>query len=67
MKPYLQISNLCISCDNCRLLCPENCIMINNKQYFIESWSCTQCQVCIEVCPVDCIRLIENQADTLST
>lgn len=52
----LEISSVCISCDNCRLVCPENAVITNGQTYSIDPWSCTLCGLCIEVCPVDCIK-----------
>jgi Pyruvate/2-oxoacid:ferredoxin oxidoreductase delta subunit len=60
MTEIFQISKTCISCDSCRLICPENSIITNGREYAIDSWSCTLCGICTEVCPVDCIKLIEN-------
>ncbi|MBC7711980.1 MAG: 4Fe-4S dicluster domain-containing protein [Rhizobacter sp.] len=61
MIPYLEINTLCISCDNCNLICPENAILKNNNLYIVETWSCTLCNACVEVCPVDCIKLITTE------
>ena len=58
MIPYLEINTLCISCDNCKLICPENSVLKNGLEYIIETWSCTLCNACREVCPVDCIKLV---------
>lgn len=58
MTPVLNINSLCISCDACRLLCPENSVLKMGNQYTIESWSCTLCGVCREICPVDAIKLV---------
>ena len=63
MIPKLEINNLCISCDNCRLLCPEDSIFKMANSYIIETWSCTLCQICIEICPVDCIKFITTKAE----
>ena len=60
MIPNLEITPLCISCDICRILCPENAIIKINQTYTIETWSCTLCQACTEVCPLNCIKLVEN-------
>lgn len=57
MSYTLEINNLCISCDYCRLLCPEKAILRSDQQYNIESWACTGCGLCIEICPVDCIKV----------
>lgn len=56
--PTLEINIRCISCDNCRLICPENAILTNGKTYSIDTWSCTLCGLCTEVCPTDAIDLI---------
>ena len=61
MVPILTISNICISCDLCAVVCPENAILSNGKKYVVDHWSCTLCQICIEACPVDCIKMIEKQ------
>lgn len=60
MTPVLSINNLCISCDVCRLICPENSILKRGQKYTIESWSCTLCGICKEICPVDAIKITEN-------
>lgn len=66
MTPVLSINNLCISCDVCRLLCPESSVIKYGQKYTIESWSCTLCGVCKEVCPVNAIKLshVEDYDDS---
>lgn len=59
MSIELKISNLCISCDSCRLFCPEDAVFIHKTEYHIEPWACTLCDVCVQVCPVDAIRKID--------
>lgn len=59
MLPKLEISQRCISCDNCKLVCPENSIFSDSGQYIIEQSTCILCHICIEVCPVDCIKLVD--------
>lgn len=61
MTPVLTINNLCISCDVCRLLCPENSVLKQGQKYTIESWSCTLCGICKEVCPVNAIKLSQYE------
>ena len=62
MIPKLEINSRCISCDNCKLLCPEKAIIKTaDNSYHIETWACTLCNVCVEVCPVDCIKLIKEE------
>ncbi len=56
MDYYLEITGMCVSCDSCRIICPEDSIFKNKSDYIIETWSCTLCNACIEVCPVDCIK-----------
>jgi electron transport complex protein RnfB len=55
----LEIIKTCISCDSCRLICPEAAIVTDGKEYAIDNWSCTQCGLCIEVCPIDCIKIVK--------
>lgn len=55
----LEVTTICISCDNCRLVCPENAVITNGVNYFIDHWSCTLCGLCLEVCPIDCIKETE--------
>ena len=57
MLEKLEINNTCISCDTCRIVCPEKSIYTNGEVYEIDPWSCTQCGICIEVCPVDSIKI----------
>lgn len=65
MIPKLEITSRCISCDNCKLLCPEKAIIKKaDNSYHIETWSCTLCNVCVEVCPIDCIKLIKEDVAT---
>ncbi len=55
----LKISSICLSCDNCRLVCPEAAIITNGSNYYVDQWSCTLCGLCIEACPVDCIKEVK--------
>ncbi|MBL6988213.1 MAG: 4Fe-4S dicluster domain-containing protein [Bacteriovoracaceae bacterium] len=63
MVPTLEITPLCNSCDNCRLICPENAIIKVKDHYAIESWACTLCNICVEICPKNCIKLKKNLDD----
>ena len=56
---FLEITSICVTCDDCRLVCPENAVIANGQDYFIDQWSCTLCGLCQEVCPVDCIKLTQ--------
>ena len=62
MIPYLQINSLCISCDDCFLICPEGAILKNAREYVVAPSACTLCYACVEICPVDCIKLISDQS-----
>ena len=52
----LEISPICVACDNCRIICPENAVVSDGTIYHIDAWSCTLCGLCLELCPVDCIK-----------
>lgn len=55
MSNYLQINKTCISCDACRLICPEKAILTDGEEFVIDTWSCSQCGICVELCPEDSI------------
>jgi MinD superfamily P-loop ATPase len=63
MMDILKINNICICCDNCRIVCPESAVINNGKNYAIETWSCTLCQLCVVACPVDAIKLEERKKE----
>lgn len=55
--PQLVVMGQCVSCDSCRLLCPEHAILKSDQGYTIDAWSCSHCYLCLEVCPADCIKI----------
>ncbi len=63
MYPYLEIQPRCISCDTCRLICPENAILKNGQVYTINTHNCTLCGNCVQLCPVDAIIKKEDSSD----
>jgi Pyruvate/2-oxoacid:ferredoxin oxidoreductase delta subunit len=62
MFEKLEINNMCIACDSCRVICPENSIITNGTKYGIDQWSCSGCGICIEACPTDAIKINEQRA-----
>ncbi len=56
MVKNLEINNTCISCDACRIICPENAVLSDGKDFAIDQWSCTLCHLCVKICPVECIK-----------
>ena len=63
MNKELKINKTCISCDSCRLICPENAIITNGEEYAVDNWSCTTCGLCFQVCPENCISLVEKKVE----
>ncbi len=63
MSQKLKITNICVGCDSCRIICPEETIFTQENEYFIENWGCTLCSLCIQVCPVDAIKTIGSERD----
>ncbi|PIP93010.1 MAG: ferredoxin [Bdellovibrio sp. CG12_big_fil_rev_8_21_14_0_65_39_13] len=61
---YLNINTKCISCDNCRLICPELAILKDNQKYIIDSQTCTLCGLCIQVCPTEAIEFQDLDIDS---
>ncbi|MGA8278871.1 MAG: YfhL family 4Fe-4S dicluster ferredoxin [Rhodanobacteraceae bacterium] len=57
----LKISELCVNCDVCEPVCPNNAISMGGEFYEIAPQHCTECvghhdaPQCLEVCPVECI------------
>jgi Pyruvate/2-oxoacid:ferredoxin oxidoreductase delta subunit len=54
------IGKTCISCDACRLNCPENAIITDGKEFIIDQWACNTCGICLEICPEDAISIKTN-------
>ena len=59
----LVISDLCVNCDVCEPICPNEAISMGAEIYEIAPDLCTECvghhdePQCVEVCPVECIDL----------
>ena len=57
----LKITDVCINCDVCVPVCPNNAISAGEEIYEIDPALCTECvghfdePQCQVVCPVDCI------------
>lgn len=59
----LLINDLCVNCDVCAPICPNQAITQGQTIYEIEPSRCTECvghfdePQCVAVCPVECIIL----------
>ncbi len=59
----LLINDLCVNCDVCAPVCPNNAISQGETIYEIDPRRCTECvghheqPQCVAVCPVECIEL----------
>jgi len=57
----LTITDVCINCDACEPVCPNEAIYQGEEIFEIDPGKCTQCvghfeePQCIRVCPVECI------------
>jgi ferredoxin len=57
----LKITDLCVNCDVCEPVCPNNAIAQGPEIYEIAPSLCTECvghydtPQCVDVCPVECI------------
>lgn len=59
----LRITDLCVNCDVCEPVCPNQAIRMGPSIYEILAERCTECvghhaePQCVVVCPVECIEL----------
>ena len=59
----LLINDLCVNCDVCEPVCPNQAIAQGEEIYVINPERCTECvghfdePQCVIVCPVECIDL----------
>jgi ferredoxin len=66
----LKITELCINCDVCVPVCPNEAISLGLSFYEIAPDLCTECvghyatPQCVEVCPVECIVADPGHAET---
>ena len=57
----LRITDICVNCDVCEPVCPNQAISLGDVIYEIAPNRCTECvghfdtPQCVEVCPVECI------------
>lgn len=66
----LKITDLCVNCDVCEPVCPNQAIALGSEIYEIAPQRCTECvghfevPQCVEVCPVECIVLDADYSET---
>ena len=50
------ITDACIGCETCGMVCPQSCIDFSNNPAVIEQEHCLHCGNCAEVCPVGAVE-----------
>ncbi len=66
----LRISDLCVNCDVCEPVCPNQAIAQGAEIYVIDAARCTECvghhdePQCVVICPVECIDLDPEVVET---
>ncbi len=50
------ITDACIGCESCAVVCPQNCINVESIPYVIEQEHCLHCGNCMEACPVGAVE-----------
>ena len=67
----LIITDLCINCDVCEPVCPNQAIYQGPEIYQIDPARCTECvghfdaPQCRSICPVDCIPLDPDHIESM--
>ncbi len=72
----LRINDLCVNCDVCEPVCPNQAIAQGEEIYVIDPRRCTECvghydePQCVVVCPVECIdldpELVESREELMA-
>jgi ferredoxin len=66
----LYITDLCVNCDVCEPVCPNQAISPSDTIYRIAAERCTECvghhaePQCVQVCPVECILVDPFHVET---
>ena len=50
--------DICISCMNCWMFCPEGCI---SEKFEADLDYCKGCGICAQECPVKCIEMVKEE------
>lgn len=53
----------CIKCGASSAICPQNAILFQNNEFFVNKTRCIGCGKCFEVCPQNCIERINCAKD----
>ncbi len=53
-----RVSEKCIGCGECKVICPKEAISIEEKRAIVDDSKCIRCFCCHEVCPEDAIQLV---------
>ena len=49
------ITDTCIGCGNCMIVCPQECIDASSLPHMIYQENCLRCGNCLSVCPVQAV------------
>ncbi len=52
-----EILNNCVGCGDCKRICPQKCIAIEDKKAVVDGKNCIRCYCCHEFCPAKAISL----------
>ena len=65
------ITDTCISCNACKLVCPQKAIIVQDSKYAIAAHRCDECKShfpdaqCASICPIE-MAIVDSNGEALN-